>query len=392
MSRQERDLDLVVFGATGFTGRLVAEFLLSEYGADNGTLRWALAGRNMAGLAEVRNRIGAPGHLPLIVADVDDADSMAALARSTRVVVTTVGPFAIYGEPLLRACIEAGTDYADLTGEPLWIREMIGKYADAAAASDARIAFCSGYDCIPTELGTYLLQRECQARFGRPAPVVLCRIGTFMGSPSGGSAATGKHFAALMERAPELRSVMADPFALTEGFRGPSLPNTTGAEQDEATGQWTAPSVMEFINSKIVHRSNLLRGFAYGEDFIYHESAMKGEGEDGRIAAEEALRQRPIDVNNMPKPGDGPSRDFCFSSRWDLLLIAQMPDGQDVRMQVKGKYDLGYASTARMLAETGIALLTCEAPGGLSLPGVLLGEALATRLREHAEVDFCLLN
>ena len=187
-SKAERPFDLIVYGATGYTGRLVAEYLAHHYGKDGP--RWAMAGRSAEKLAEVRDLIGAPADTPLVVADSSDPASLAAMAEQTRVVVTTVGPYQLYGEPVLRACVAAGTDYADLCGEPVWMRQMVDALHEQAKETGARVAFSSGFDSIPFDLGVFMLQQEAKARFGAPAPRVKCRVRAMQGGFSGGTAAS----------------------------------------------------------------------------------------------------------------------------------------------------------------------------------------------------------
>ena len=386
----QREFDIVIHGATGFTGRLVAEYLMQHYGADGPRWapRWAMSGRNAEKLAAVRDEIGAPADTPLIVADAADPASLAAMAARTRVVLTTVGPYTLYGEPLVAACIAAGTDYADLCGEPLWMRAMIDAHEAAARVSGARICFSSGFDSIPFDLAVTLLQDECIARFGQPAPRVKGRVRAMKGSFSGGTAASFKATMATIGRDPALLGRMVDPFALTPGFAGPEQPRGDAVIFDEATGSWSAPFIMAAINTKNVHRTNHLLGHKWGRDFVYDEMLLTGPGDAGEAAARHVAGTRMIGTENDPQPGEGPSKEERDSGFYDVLAIAEYPDGRSLRYGVKGRYDPGYGSTSRMLAETGIALLACEAPGGIWTPGALLGRALADRLVQHAEISF----
>ena len=382
-----RPYDLVVYGATGYTGRLVAEYLAHHYRGQGP--KWAMAGRSAEKLAEVRDLIGAPADTPLIVANSDDPESMRQLAESTRVVLTTVGPYQLYGEPLLLACAAAGTDYADLCGEPGWMREMIDKYDATAKGSGARIAFSSGFDSIPFDLGVFMLQQEARARHGSPAPRVKGRVRAMQGTFSGGTAASLTETMKAVARNPGLIKVLQSPFGLTPGFEGPDQPLGLVPEYDEALGKWAAPFIMATINTKNVHRTNCLLGHPYGSDFRYDEMMLTSAGELGEKAAHAIgeLLKNPFGAK-PPKPGEGPSKEERENGFYDELFIGEWPDGKRLHYAVKGRYDPGYGSTSRMLAETGIALLDCAAPGGISLPGALLGEALVKRLRDHAEITF----
>ena len=387
MMKSERAHDIVVYGATGYTGRLVAEYLAQHYSGSGP--KWAMAGRSKAKLAQVRDLIGAPAATPLIEANSDDPASMAALAQSARVILTTVGPYQLYGEPLVKACVEAGTDYADLCGEPGWMREMIDRYHDAAKPSGARIAFSSGFDSIPFDLGVLMLQKEAVARFGRPAPRVKGRMRAMLGSFSGGTAASLTETMKAAARNPKLIPILRSPFGLTPGFEGPSQPLGLIPEYEESVGKWAAPFIMATINIKNVHRTNFLLGHPYGADFKYDEMMLTSAGELGQKAAHAVaeMLKKPFGAK-PPQPGEGPSAEERNAGHYDVLFIGEYPDGLSLRYGVKGRYDPGYGSTSRMIAETGLALLDCTAPGGVSTPGALLGEALVKRLAEHAEISF----
>lgn len=383
----DRPYDIVVYGATGYTGRLVAEYLAHHYQGKGP--KWAMAGRSAAKLAEVRDLIGAPADTPLIVANSDDAASMKALAESTRVVVTTVGPYQLYGEPLLAACVDAGTDYADLCGEPAWMRQMVDKYHEAAKASGARVAFSSGFDSIPFDLGVFMLQKEAKARHGSPAPRVKGRVRAMQGTFSGGTAASLTETMKAVAKNPKLIAILQSPFGLTPGFEGPSQPLGLVPEYEESEGKWAAPFIMATINTKNVHRTNFLLGHPYGADFKYDEMVLTSAGEVGQKLAHgmAEMLKNPFGAK-PPKPGEGPSKEERENGFYDVLFIGEWPDGKTIRYGVKGRYDPGYGSTSRMIAETGIALLDCKAEGAISLPGALLGEALVKRLRDHAEITF----
>ena len=392
MNKADRPFDIVVYGATGYTGRLVAEYLAHHYqgAAGVGAPKWAMAGRSAAKLAEVRDLIGAPADTPLIVANSDDPASMKALVEQTRVVVTTVGPYQLYGEPLLAACVAAGTDYADLCGEPVWMRQMADKYHAAAKASGARIAFSSGFDSIPFDLGVFMLQKEAKARFGAPVPRVKGRVRAMQGGFSGGTAASLTATLAALGKDPTLVPYMVSPFGLTPGFEGPAQPKGDAPEFDEAVGSWCAPFIMAVINTKNVHRTNFLLGHPYGADFVYDEMLLTGPGEQGEAIAKHVAATPMIGNPNDPKPGEGPTKEERDNGHYDVLFVGEYPDGRTIRYGVKGRYDPGYGSTSRMIAETGIALLSCTADGAIATPGALLGEALVQRLREHAEITFTL--
>src|ERR1700747_1254288 len=233
-----KKFDIVVYGATGFTGQLVAEYLAAHYKGDK-ALKWAMAGRSLGKLKSVRDAIGAPGNTPLIVADASDAASLKAMAEQTMSVITTVGPYQLYGEELLAACVATGTDYFDLCGEPIWMRQMIDKYEAAAKDSGARIVFSCGFDSVPFELGTLFVQEEARRVFGVPAGRVKGRVRDMRGTLSGGTAASAKATFDAVAKDISLVAILNAPFALTPGFTGPRQPKGNKAVYEEDLQSWT---------------------------------------------------------------------------------------------------------------------------------------------------------
>ncbi|TCJ41343.1 trans-acting enoyl reductase family protein [Parafrankia sp. BMG5.11] len=389
MSNDSREFDIVIYGATGYTGRLVAEHFVREYGSRPDAPKWAMAGRSRDKLAEVRDLIGAPADTPLVIADASDPGTLNALCHRTRVVLTTVGPYQVYGSELVAACARSGTDYADLCGEPAWMREMIDAHHEHAKASGARIAFSSGFDSIPFDLGVLMLQKEAVARFGTPVPRVRCRVRDMKGTFSGGTAASLTATMKAVAKNPRLVSLLSSPFALTPGFEGPDQPAGMIPHYEDDLGRWAAPFIMATINTKNVHRTNFLSGFPYGEDFRYDEMMLTSPGEAGKAAANAVveLLKNPFGAK-PPAPGEGPTPEERENGHYDVLFVGEMPSGEKLRYAVKGRYDPGYGSTSRMLGETGMALLASDAPGGIGTPGSILGEALVERLRDHAEITF----
>ena len=382
------DFDIIIYGATGFTGRLVAEYLTANYG--DGSLKWAMAGRSLTKLQEVRDEIGASADTPLLTANADDPSALLALVGRTRCVITTVGPYQLYGEPMLAACIEAGTAYVDLCGEPNWMHDMIAKYHAAAKASGARIVFSCGFDSIPFDLGVWTAEQAAIAKFGRPAPRVKGRVRAMKGTMSGGTFASGKATALAAARDPSVFKVMLDPFALTPGFEGPSQPKGMLPEYDAAIGGWVAPFMMAVINTKNVHRTNFLAGHPYGADFRYDEMMVApGLGDLGKAAAEAIAKMNPMNSDKGPAPGEGPSQEERDTGYYDIAFIAEMPDGQSVTAPVKGDRDPGYGSTSKMIAESAICLVRdVKGEGGIWTAGAIMAEPLIKRLEAHAGLSF----
>jgi len=380
---EPREFDIIVYGATGYTGRLVAEYLKDKAG-----LNWAMAGRSQAKLAEVRDLIGAPADTPLVVADASDPASLDAMAKRTKVVLTTVGPYQLYGNELVAACVANGTDYTDLCGEPAWMRQKIDEHHEAAKASGARIVFSAGFDSIPFDLGVLMLQRHATDTFGAPAPRVKGRVRAMQGKFSGGTAASLKATMAAAAKDRALIGYLTNPFSLAGGFEGPAQPAGNAPEYDEGLGSWATSFIMAPINTKNVHRTNALLGHPYGTDFVYDEMMLTGPGEVGKQAAEFVAKTPMIGTENDPKPGEGPTKEERDSGFYDVLFVASYPDGRTLRLSVKGDKDPGYGSTSKMIAETGIALATCTAPGGVWTPGALLGMKLVERLEANAGLSF----
>jgi len=382
--------DIVVYGATGFTGQLVAEYLAAQYKGDT-SLKWAMAGRSKDKLASVRDAIGAPADTPLIVADASDPASLKTMVDQTKSVISTVGPYQFYGNELLAACVESGTDYFDLCGEPLWMRQMIDKHEAAAKASGARIMFSCGFDSVPFELGAFFVQEEAKRVFGAPASRVKGRVREMRGTLSGGTAASARATFEAVAKDLSLVAMLKDPFALTPGFKGPKQPPGNKPSYEEDLQSWAAPFMMALINTRNVHRSNRLMGFPYGKEFVYDEMVLTGAGEKGEANAKLVMAANTEKTGpGAPKPGEGPSKEERENGRYDLLYVAIAPDGRQVRAAVKGDRDPGYGSTSKMISECAICLLrdTPDVPAGIWTPGAAMGHNLIKRLVDHAGLTF----
>ncbi|HEY1426129.1 MAG TPA: saccharopine dehydrogenase NADP-binding domain-containing protein [Caulobacteraceae bacterium] len=387
-----REFEVIVWGATGYTGRLVAAHLLATYGAA-GELKWAMAGRSAGKLAEVKAGIGAPEALPTVVADAADAASLAAMVNLADVVISTVGPYQLYGTPLVGACAAAGTDYVDLTGESNWIAAMIAANEAAAKASGARIVFSCGFDSIPFDLGVWFVQQETKRRFGSYAARVRGRVRGLKGGLSGGTLASGMATQAAAQHDPSITALLADPFALTPGFRGADQPDGETPYEDKVTGAWVGPFMMAGINTKAVHRTNYLAGHPWGDGFQYDEMQMLA----GPPAANGGgMGGFNFGAGGLPKPGEGPTREERETGFYDILFIAEAADGGAVRAAVKGDMDPGYGSTAKILGESAVCLardVPREATaGGCWTPAAAMDGALIRRLEQRAGLTFTLEN
>jgi len=396
----KRKYDVVVFGATGFTGRLVAEYLAEHY--ESG-LKWALAGRNQSKLellrAELTGRWKHVGQVPLIVADSFDGEALTAMAKSTKVVCTTVGPYAKYGEALVQACAAEGTDYCDLTGESQFIRRMLDRHHQAALDSNARIVHCCGFDSIPSDLGTLVLQEHAIAEHGRPVPDVTFYLWGMSGGFSGGTLASMTNMVDEVRQDPGLRKILFDPYALNpEGERkGPDGRDLMQPKLDKTIGAWIGPFIMASINTRVVRRSNALQDYRYGQEFRYQEVMRFGKGLKGRaaatafsvgmggfMAAMSVPKLRKFLGRWLPDPGEGPTEAEREAGYFEARLVGQVR-GADVRVKVRGEKDPGYGATAIMLAESAVCLAKdrrkTKKTAGILTPASAMGMVLVERLR-----------
>jgi short subunit dehydrogenase-like uncharacterized protein len=400
--------DLVVFGATSFVGKILCRYLGQEFGAQR-EIKWCLAGRSTARLEELRRSLGeSAANLPLIVADAADEASLRKLCASARVVVSTVGPYALYGEPLIKACAELGTDYCDLTGEVQWIRRMLQRYEAVARQSGARIVNCCGFDSIPSDLGVHFIQRQAMQRFGAPCTRVKMRVKAMRGGLSGGTAASMMNLVKEAAADPSLRKELADPYSICPAGYAPNVrqPEVASAQFDADFNSWVAPFVMSGINTRIVQRTNALSDGAYGADFAYDEAVLTGPGLKGRLAgtatsagivgcmlaaampASRVLLEKWL----LPKPGEGPTPEAQRNGFFDLRFLGITADGRRLRAKVTGDRDPGYGSTGKMLGQAAVCLAQdvdkAAMPGGFWTPAAIFGDRLISRLSTRSGLSF----
>jgi short subunit dehydrogenase-like uncharacterized protein len=375
------EFDVVIFGATGYTGRLVAEHLARRI-PSRGLLRWALAGRSLDRLAATKREVGAVPHVGLIVADATDPSSLHDMVARTRLVVSTAGPYQHHGSELILACAQAGTDYLDLCGEPLWMRQMIDRHEKTAQQSGARILFSCGFDSLPSELGVWFCQQVATRRLGAPVPRIKGRLRSFVGGVSGGSVVTGAATMAAVAADADLAALLSDPFCLTPGFHGPQQPSVTAEEIDPDVGK-VGPFMLGPTNAKSVHRSNFVLGHPYGTEFVYDELLLAD------LVKMPTAGPGGAPPPNLPKPGEGPSRESRENGAFELLFIGIAADGRQVRTSVKGTKDPGYGSTSMMLAEAALCLLDADdVQPGMWVPGAALQQRLIDCLERHAGMRF----
>ncbi len=436
--------DLIVFGATSFVGKIVCRYLLENYGDGAGTqsLQWAVAARSKDKLGELKKELEADGFsvkgLRQVLADSNDEPSLRAMCQQTRVVMSTVGPYALYGEALVKICAQIGTDYCDLTGEPQWIHDMITRYESDAQGSGARIVHCCGFDSIPSDLGVWHLQQVAIERFGEPCTQVRMRVKAMKGGASGGTVASLVNVVKEATGNPELRRQLRDPYSLCGPNYAPKvkLSEVRFAAYDEDFSVWVAPFVMAAINTRVVLRSNALVRPAYGEGFTYDEAMMTGAGPLGRLAAMGLAggiagfvmgvalppTRWALEKFVLPPPGEGPSPAAQKKGFFDLRFAGQTKSGRLIITKVTGDRDPGYGSTAKMLSEAALCLADDQAKnmpftptagqagsakkvtalsqkrapwasqaGGFWTPASLFGDTLIERLQAKAGLSFQVL-
>ena len=384
----DREFDVVIFGASGYTGKLVAEYMHDQYGDDQ-SIKYAIAGRNTEKLLEVKKDLNLNEDITILEVDSTDLDSLDKMTTSAKCILTTVGPYQLYGSKLVESCTKNGTDYVDLTGEPGWMYEMINAHKETAQKSGARLVFSCGFDSIPFDLGVYFVQNAAKEKFGKPAPHVRGRVKAMNGEFSGGTIASlGATMSTLKEK-PELIKVLANPFSLTEGFEGPSQLDDSKPLLDEKMNMWLAPFVMAPINTKNIHRSNALLDHAYGKDFCYDEMMIAGEGDEGEQIAKAMSSGNPMGGDNVPQPGEGPSKESREQGNYDVLFFADLEEGS-IGARVTGDMDPGYGSTSKMIAESALCLVQdcSNLAGGIYTPAPSMGEKLIDRLIKKAGLTF----
>lgn len=403
-SSDDRRFGLVVFGATSFVGQIVCRYLVARLGVD-GPITWAIAGRNAEKLEAVAVDTGAK--VEKIVADATSPTDMESLAKATKVVMSTVGPYALFGSELVAAVAEAGTDYCDLSGEPHWMQKMIDTNSEAARASGARIVHSCGFDSIPSDLGVWFTQQQAVERFGQPCDQISMRVKAMKGSASGGTIASMMNILAESADDPSLRKILTNPYALApEGMRsGVRQPNVTMPTHDEVSGAWVAPFVMASVNTRIVLRTHALLGQPWGEGFLYDEAVITGEGPFGAAKAAGMTgalgafmglahvgpTRNLLNKYVLPEPGEGPSPQKQEAGYFALRFFGTTAAGDTITTSVTGDRDPGYGSTAKMISEAALCLLDrtrSDVTGGFWTPATAMGVELIEQLEARAGLRF----
>jgi len=408
MTNTQTTFDIIIFGASSFVGQILTRYMLKQF-PKNADLTWAIAGRSESKLTQLKQSLGEQGeHIQVLIADASDEDKLRALCESTKVVVSTVGPYALYGEPLVKACVTTGTDYCDLTGEVQWIAKMLERYQDIAKITGARIVNCCGFDSIPSDLGVYFLQQQAKQQFGENCSSIKMRVKAMKGAASGGTVASMTNIFKEVATDPGLRKVLANPYAICPADHGNKVrqDSMNCPQYDPDFNSWAAPFVMAVINTRIVHRSNCLIEDGYSEHFSYNEAMLTGKGFMGggmaagvsaglgtfALAAAIAPSRWAMEKFILPKPGEGPNEEAQHKGFYDLRFYGKTDSGDEIRCKVTGDQDPGYGSTAKMLGQA-VACLVQDIPkdkvsGGFWTPASVFGGALITRLIENAGLTF----
>jgi saccharopine dehydrogenase (NAD+, L-glutamate forming) len=407
---EKRAYAVVLYGATSFVGQITAHYLAEFLSANkdkNGTeITWAIAGRDQEKLNELQSRLASK--VDIIIANSDDAASLDAMTEQTQVIISTVGPYLKYGEPLIKSCVDNGTDYVDLTGEAIFIKDMMDKYQEAAKQSGARIVNSCGFDSIPSDLGVYFTQKQAEAKFDSACDVIHMRVKAAKGGLSGGTIASMVTIFEEVGQDKSRRKQVANPYLLNDDKDAPNMrqSNVSKPEYDSEHQRWLAPFVMASINTRIVHRSNQLLGYEYGRDFKYDEAMWMKDGIKGKLTSyalsagllgfATAMMITPsrelLSKHVLPKSGSGPSKEEQENGYFDIRLFGQTANQDSIATKVTGDKDPGYGSTSRMLSQAALCLAQDiskeEVSGGFWTPASAMGDKLIERLEEHAGLSF----
>ena len=397
---ESKDFDIIIWGATGFTGRLVAEYIFKNYSSEK--LNWAIAGRDKKKLINVRDEI-ADKNVPIIIADSFDEMSLTKMTQKTKVICSTVGPYSKYGSLLVKSCIKTNTHYCDLAGEAQWIRKIIDTYHQEAKNKKIRIVNSCGFDSIPSDMGVYFIHKNLPD-VNIKLDNISMRLSGFKGSLSGGTYASMNNIITEASKDSLIRKILTNPYGLNpEGQRsGPDKRDLNKVKYDEDSKSWIAPFMMAGINTKIVRRSNALSNYSYGKNFTYDESVMTGDGFKGRIKAIISvlplifLSAKPGSLLKRifnyftPKPGQGPNENERENGYYSMRFYIRYNDKSRALVRVTGDRDPGYGSTSKMLAESAICLSkdSLKDTYGIITPSIAMGDQILDRLQAKAGLTF----
>ena len=396
-----KKFDIIIWGASSFTGKLVTEYIFNKYGSSK--IKWAIAGRNLDKLERIRSEV-ADKNIPIFIADSFDEDSLSKFVKKTNVVCSTVGPYSLYGTKLVKLCVENNTNYCDITGEAHWIRTIIDSFHEKAKSKKIKIVNSCGFDSIPSDMGVYFIQNEIKKVYKNHARSIKMRVAGIRGGISGGTYGSINNLLKEAYADKSVFKVLNNPYGLNPKHKmvGSDKKDLRKIIFDKESNSWIYPFIMAGINTKIVRRSNALSNFQYGKDFRYEEAMMSGRGISGfwkAILAIFPLAMVSLNPNSflkkivnsyMPKPGEGPGVDKRKNGFYNIRFYIIIDEKRKAFAKVIGDSDPGYGSTSKMLAESALCLAFDKLPEkyGVLTPSVAMGDSLLKRLQNNAGIDF----
>ena len=397
MSFDKREFDVIIWGASGFTGRLVAEYLFQNY--NNDELNWAIAGRDIKKLNKIRDQY-LDQNIPVIIGDSFDEVSLVKMTQRTKVICTTVGPYAKYGSQLVKSCVKSKTHYCDLAGEAQWIRKMIDIYHETATENQIKIVNSCGFDSVPSDLGVYYIHKN----ISKKNLSIKMRVTGAKGTYSGGTYASMQNIIKEAYKDREVRKSLTNPYGLNpKGHQdGLDKRDLRSVKYDKKIKSWISPFLMAGINTRIVRRSNALSNFSYGKKFQYDEAVMTGKGVKGRLngiilsipliflAAKPGSFINKIFNIISPKPGQGPNKKEIENGYFSFRFFVFDHEGNESIFKVTGDRDPGYGSTSKMLAESAVCLAKDKLDDryGVLTPSYAMGDNILNRLILKAGLTF----
>ena len=396
-----KQFDIIIWGATSFTGKLVVEYLFKKFASSK--IKWAIAGRNKEKLENVRSKV-ADKNIPIFIADSFDEKSLSVIVKKSKVICSTVGPYSLYGSLLVELCVKHSTNYCDITGEAHWIRTIIDKFHKDAKKKKIKIVNSCGFDSIPSDMGVYFIQNQIKKAYKSYAKSIKMRVAGIRGGISGGTYGSMNNLLKEAYADKSVFKVLNNPYGLNprDKMEGLDKKDLRKIIFDNESKSWIYPFIMAGINTKIVRRSNALSNFQYGKEFTYEEATMAGKGISGfwkAILALFPLAMIGINPNSflkkivnsfMPKPGEGPGIEKRKNGFYNLRFYITIDKKRKAFAKVIGDSDPGYGSTSKMLAESALSLAFDNLPGnyGVITPSFAMGNKLLNRLKENAGLSF----
>ncbi len=402
--KMRRQFQLIVWGASGFTGQLVCEYLLEKYPGEE--LKWAMAGRSTPKLKEIQRKLQCD-HIPILEADSNHLESLKKMVSQTAVILSVVGPYSLYGSHLIEACIREKTDYCDLSGEVHWMRKMIDRWQKEAVNAGVRLVNSCGFDSVPSDLGVLYMQKQAEKELGQPLRNISMRVKKIKGGVSGGTIASMFNIRKEAEKDRSIYRIIMRRYSLNPDpeWDGPDERDLKTVKWDPVSNSWISPFIMGTINTRIVRRTQALVNYPYGKEFTYDEAIDCGSGFSGKWKG--WLKILPLGLiraakpgtflykavrNFLPKPGQGPSREKIQSGSFEFWFYGWNQPEEVYLFRLSGKRDPGYGATARMLAESGVCMVKDRSKtpdlSGFLTPASALGESLIKRLEKYADMRF----